>query len=158
MKVKKISMFKAVNGFMALFCAGALYVNYVGVNVISTEKATSSVGNNNFEYQTTESLLSINRNGEKVGVIPTDKSFKFKKNSYIPNLNCNAVAVGVKVVATGTAVAGAGSTILGCGVATGAAAAVLPTAGEVALLGLGGAMAAVGGVVLVATGAGLVLG
>jgi hypothetical protein len=39
---------------MALFCAEAMFFNYCKVNVLSSEKAVSSLNEDSFEYSVTD--------------------------------------------------------------------------------------------------------
>ena len=42
--------FKSLNAIMAVFCAGVMYTNYVGVNVLSPVEAISVVNGDVYEY------------------------------------------------------------------------------------------------------------
>lgn len=97
----KIRLFKIINGTMASLCVGIMLMNHVGIAVLGDDKATSTVGDNIFEYVTTDNLFSIYRNGKFVGQIPTAKKMHFNSNK--PFLQCNAVAIAGKIIAAGVA-------------------------------------------------------
>lgn len=108
-------VFKVINGLMAVFCAGIMYVNHVDVDLLNSENATSSIASDTFSYQSTENSFSFTKNGHLVGWLPTERKINFKSRG--PVLQCNAVVVGAKgIIAGGAALAG------------GAASAVAPTA------------------------------
>ena len=134
---------------MAVFCAGVMYTNYVGVNVLSPVEAVSVVNGDVYEYTSGNNSFSIFKNGELVNRIRANGNVEIKQCN-TPFVGCDAVAVGVQAAQGATITAGgAASTILGSATAVGAAAVELPTAAEVALVGsLSGAMALVGVAVL----------
>lgn len=101
----KSVLFKTINVFLAIFCVGVLYANHVDVNILSNESATSSLGDNSFEYENKENSFLFMKNGELVGCLPTNKKMHF--SSYIPNLRCNAVAIGAKSIAVAGSTAAA---------------------------------------------------
>ena len=43
MKTKQLNLFKLVNVFMVAFCICAVYMNHVGVNVISADAAEAAI-------------------------------------------------------------------------------------------------------------------
>lgn len=126
---------------MAVFCVGTMYINHVGVNVLNSEKAISSIGSDDFEYQSSDNSFSVHKNGTLVGKIPTKQKMKIKSSKAL--LQPHAIAVAGKVIAAGFAAAAAGSTfaagagtaltgaieaIAGAGVVVGAACAEVPGA------------------------------
>lgn len=169
MKIKKISLFKVVNVFMAVFCTGVMYANHVGVNLLSGEEAISLIGNDVFEYQITENTFSVHKNSNLVGTMPTNKKMKFKSSK--PLLQPTAVLIAGKVIAAGiaaaatggsfaaaagAAMAGAMNAIGGAAAATGAAAVALPGAAAVeATIGGAGVAAAAAAAEAAAAGAGI---
>lgn len=91
-------LFKIFNSFVAIFCIGIIYANHVGVNVLSTDKATSSVGNNNFEYKSEENSLSFIKDGKLIGHLPTERKISFSSKG--PILKCNATVIAAKKAIT----------------------------------------------------------
>jgi len=112
MKIKKISLFKSVNVFMAIFCFGAMLYNYCGVNVLTQNKAKSDFNGSSYGYEIQDDLFSISKNGELVGNLQANRKLKFRKSN-LPNLTCNAGAIaGAATIAGVTAtVAGAGAAV-----------------------------------------------
>jgi hypothetical protein len=159
---------------MALFCAGAMFLNYCKVNVLSSEKAVSSLNGESFEYSVSENKFSIARNGKLFGSAKMDRSFRFR--DFMPTLQCNGVAVLGKMVVVGATAAAAGGsfgaafgaagagalqTIIGGAVATGGALANMALPGaEVVAATLGGAgeVAAIAAAEAAAVGAGAIAG
>lgn len=140
----KSNLFKLINGILAVFCVGAMYANHVGVNILSAEKATSSIGNDNFEYQSGENSFSFTKNGKLVGYLPTERKINFK--SYSSILTCNAVVIGVKSVASAGTAAAAGA-VVGAAAPTAALSAVgFGSGGIIAGSIAAGAQAAIGNV------------
>lgn len=137
MQIKKISLFKSVNLFMALFCLGTWACNYCGVNILTQNKAKSDFNGSSYEYQIQDDLFSIFKNDKLVGKLETDRKLEFQKNS-LPNLSCNAAVIG----AAGTVAAATGGAAVAAGTVGGAA---------VTAAGITGAAGAVaGGVAVVA--------
>ena len=149
MESKQLNLFKLVNVFMVAFCICTLFMNYVGVNVISADAATSSVNGNTFEYTTLDNSLVLKKNGNTIGALPTNRKISIRNDNML--FQSNAVVVSGKVMAAvaagGLAAAGPAAIaalqeILGAGFAVftstltipGAAAveATLAGAGEVA--------------------------
>ncbi len=95
----KIRSFKLINGTMALLCVGITLINHVGITVLGDDKATSTVGDNIFEYVTTDNLFSVYKNGEFVGQMPTTRKMHFNSNK--PFLQCNATVIAGKIVQKG---------------------------------------------------------
>ena len=117
----KISWFKSMNAVMTTVCVGFFAVSsgYSNVHILDSNKATSSIRGNNFEFSSNERLFSMRKNGELAGLAITDNGVKFRNS--LPTLHCNAIAViGAIAVGTMTLAAGAG-TVVG-GAVTGAAA------------------------------------
>jgi hypothetical protein len=169
--MKVNNLFKAVNTFMAAFCLAGLASNYCRVKVLSSEKAVSSLNGESFEYSVERNRFSMVRNGKLVGMLPISQNLKFKR--FVPELRCNAIAIGVKaIVVGGTALAGgaglgaaagaAGTTFVadagligGAAMAAGGSVAELPGAAAVAAtLGGAGEVAAAAAVEAAAVGAG----
>lgn len=142
MKFKKINLFNFVNVLMVAFCICAIWMNHVGVKVLNTDTATSSINGDNFEYTVLDNSLEFKKNGELIGFLQTDKKIKFVKDNHALKFNGNAIGVGIAALA-GQAVAGAGATIGGGALAGGAAMLELPgTAAVEATLGGAGVAAA----------------
>lgn len=138
-------------------CLGIIYSNRCEVDVVNENKAVSTLKNATFEYTANNGRFYVSRNGNKVAALNTGDNVKLKQCVNIPQ--CNGVIVAGQAIAGATVTAGgAATTVFGAATTVGAAAATLPTTAEIALLGLTGAMAAVGTVALVATGVGAVLG
>lgn len=102
----KIRSFKLINGTIASLCVGIMLINHVGITVLGDDKATSTVGDNVFEYVTTDNLFSVYKNGEFVGQMPTTRKMHFNSNK--PFLQCNATAIAGKIIAAGVAAQNAG--------------------------------------------------
>lgn len=153
----KSKTFKILNIAMSIICLGVIYSNRCKVDVVNENKAVSTLNNTAFEYTGNDGEFYVSKNGNKVAMLHTGDNVKFKQCMNIPQ--CNGAIVAGQAIAGATVTAGgAASTVFGTATAVGAAAAALPTTAEIALLGLAGAMAAVGTVALVATGVGAVLG
>lgn len=117
-------------------------MNHVGVKVLNTDTATSSINGDNFEYTVLDNSLEFKKNRELIGFLQTDKKIKFVKDNHALKFNGNAIGVGIAALA-GQAVAGAGATIGGGALAGGAAMLELPGAAAVeATLGGAGVAAA----------------
>ncbi len=105
MKVRKIGLFKSINIFMAVFCFLTMLYNHCSVSVLSPNKAESYFGGSSYLYEINDDFFSISKDGKLVGKLKTGRGFEFQKNN-IPNLNCNATAIG----AAGAIAAGFGAT------------------------------------------------
>lgn len=141
----KSVLFKTINVFLAIFCVGVLYANHVDVNILSNESATSSLGDNSFEYENKENSFLFMKNGELVGCLPTNKKMHF--SSYIPNLRCNAVAIGAKSIAVAGSTAAAGA-VVGAAAPTAVLSAIgFGSSGVIAGSAAAAAQAAIGNVV-----------
>ena len=139
---------------MAVFCAGVMCTNYVGVNVLSPIKATSTVNGNVYEYTSENNSFCITKNGELVNRIRANGNVEMKQCN-VPFVGCNVAAV----VAKGATTVAAGTTIAQCAATAGAAAwGAGPTTAEIALLGVTGAVQAVATVTLVFAGVGALIG
>lgn len=137
-------LFKLINSILAMFCAGAMYANHVNVNILSTERATSSISGDNFEYRSEENSFSFIKNGKLIGYLPTDKKINFKSNSSM--LTCAAVAIGAKSIASASTAAVAGA-VAGAAAPTAALSAVgFGSGGVIAGSIAAGAQAAIGNV------------
>ncbi len=99
MKVKKISLFYAVNIFMVVFCIGAMCANHTVLNFLNMEEAKCSIGNDIFEYKATENAFSVHKNGNLVGTMPTNKKMQFKSTKSF--LQPHACVVAGKVISAG---------------------------------------------------------
>lgn len=142
MKFKKINLFNFVNVLMVAFCICAIWMNHVGVKVLNTDTATSSINGDNFEYTVLDNSLEFKKNGELIGFLPTDKKVKFIEDNHLLNFNSNMIGVGIAALA-GQAVAGVGATVGAGALAGGAAMLELPGAAAVeATLGGAGVVAA----------------
>lgn len=153
----KSKLFRIINIAMSVVCLGIIYSNHCKVDIVSENKAVSTLNNADFEYTAKDGKFYVSKNGNKVAVLNTGDNVKLKQCVNIPQ--CNGAIVAGQAIAGATVTAGgAATTVFGAATTVGAAAATLPTTAEIALLGLTGAMAAVGTVALVATGVGAVLG
>ena len=169
----KISWFKSMNTVMTAACIGFFAVSsgYSNVHILDSNKATSNIRGNNFEFSSNERLFSMRKNGELAGLAITDNGVKFRNS--LPTLQCNGIAV-IGAVAVGTMAAGAAFATTVEGAAVGAAAvageaipgaaavaATLGGAGEVAAeaaaVGAGVALAEAGTALLVGAVTGLVI-
>lgn len=145
MKTKQLNLFKLVNMFMVVFCICAIFMNHVGVNVISADAATSSVNGNTFEYATLDNSLMLKKNGNTIGFLPTNKKFSIRNDNLLFHSNATivlgkalaALATGGLAAAGAAAVAGL-QEILGGAFATAVASIELPGGAAVAAT-LGGA-------------------
>lgn len=145
MSFKKLNLFKIVNLFMLAFCVCSLFLNYSVVNVLSVNKATSSIDGNDFEYLTSDNSLEFKKNGKFIGEIPTNKKLSIRNDCMFFNNNAvivlgkitAAVAAGGLAAAGPAAIAGL-QEVLGGAFATAAAAVQLPGEAAVAAT-LGGA-------------------
>lgn len=106
MQVKKPNVFKMVNVFMAVICIITLFANQVNVDVLSEDKATSVIGNDVFEYHSSENTFSLIKNGNLFGTLKTDKKIKFQPSKLM--LKPHAVFIAGKLIAAGFAAAAAG--------------------------------------------------
>ena len=159
----KISWFKSMNAVMTTVCVGFFAVSsgYSNVHILDSNKATSSIRGNNFEFSSNDKVFSMRKNGELAGLAITDHGVKFRNS--LPTLQCNGIAV-IGAVAAGTLAAGAIAGNLVGGAVTGAAAVAgeaIPGAAAVAAT-LGGAgeaaaVAAADAAATAAAGAGAVL-
>lgn len=140
MKMEKLNLFKVVNVLMVVFCVGAAWLNHVGVDVVNSSAATSSVNGGNFEYLTSDDSFMFKKDGKLTGVIPTNKKFTFTNDNLLLNLNSNAIGVGI-AAAAGAAV-NVGETIGGAAIAGGAAMLELPGAAAVEATVAGAGVAA----------------
>ncbi|MDR1627178.1 MAG: hypothetical protein LBR79_00195 [Oscillospiraceae bacterium] len=149
-------LFGLVNGAMVLICAGTMWMNYVGTNVVNSSYAVSEFGGDRYEYRSEGENFCEIKNGKTVGSINLGKNYKFTKN--ILSLKPCAAGVGVAALASGIGVAATGggfaaaaaaagavganavNTIVGGAVAVGAAVAPVAAPGAVAVEAtLGGA-------------------
>ena len=103
---RKFNLFKTINMFMAVFCFCSVCMNHIGVNVLNTNTATSSINGNDFEYETSDSSLVFKKNGQFNGCLPTDKKLSIKNDNMF--FQSNAILVGAKVAA----VAAVGGTLV----------------------------------------------
>ena len=157
MFILKSKSFKILNIAVAIVCLGVIYSNRCKVDIVNENRAVSTLNNATFEYTGDDGEFCVSKNGNKVAMLHTGDNVKFKQCMNIPR--CNGAIVAGQAIAGATVTAGgAATTVFGAATTVGAAAATLPTTAEVALLGLAGAMTAVGTVALVATGVGAVLG
>ena len=101
MKTKKYNLFQLVNSVMAVFCVGTVWMNHVGVSVLNSDTATSSINGNTFEYTTSDNSLMFKKNGDVIGSLPTDKKLSIRNDNML--FQSNAIVV----VAKATAAAGA---------------------------------------------------
>jgi hypothetical protein len=157
---------------MALFCAGAMFLNYCKVNVLSSEKAVSSLNGESFEYSVSDNKFSVARNGKLIGAIPTERNLKFRRFvfEFVPKLGCNATLIFAKALVVGGTAAAAGANFFaaaggafladagaigGAALATGAALVEVPGGAAVAAtLGGAGEIAAAAAAEAAAVGAG----
>lgn len=165
----KISWFKSMNTVMTAACIGFFAVSsgYSNVHILDSNKATSNIRGNNFEFSSNERLFSMRKNGELVGLAITDKQLVLTDK--IRGLNFNGIIVAGAVIAGTMTIGAAAGTTAGAAVAAGATAvetaipggaavaATLGGAGEVAAAAaaaeagmtagqlIGGTLAAVGG-------------
>lgn len=179
--MSKISWFKSMNAVMTTVCVGFFAVSsrYGNVHILDSNKATSNIRGNNFEFSSNERLFSMRKNGELAGLAITDNGVKFRNS--LPTLQCNAIFVGGALIAgtmAGTAALGtvAEATVAGAAAVAGeaipgatAVAATLGGAGEAAAIaaadaaataaaGAGAVLAEVGTALAVGAGVGLILG
>lgn len=103
--VRKLGLFKSVNIIISIFCFVTMLYNYCGVSVLTPNKAKSDFDGSSYLYELKDDFFYISKDGNLVGKLKTGSDFKFQKNS-LPNLNCNAAAIG----AAGAIAAGAGAT------------------------------------------------
>ncbi len=109
MLAKKINLFNVINGVIAIFCAVTLCVNYVSINILNNDRATSKIGDDTFKYQSSNNSFLFIKNDKLTGFIPTDNKLIFK-STFLPSLKCNAAVVVGKGL-----VAGAGALATGAG-------------------------------------------
>ena len=110
MKTKKYNLFQLVNSVMAVFCVGTIWMNHVGVSVLNSDTATSSVNGNTFEYTTSDNSLMFKKNGDVIGSLPTDKKLSIRNDNML--FQSNAIVVVAKATAAAAAGASFGAAIV----------------------------------------------
>ena len=136
----KISWFKSMNAVMTTVCVGFFAVSsgYSNVHILDSNKATSNIRGNNFEFSSNDKVFSMRKNGELAGLAITDKQLVLTNK--IRGLNFNGVVVVGAAAAGAMTWAAAGSTAAGAAVAAGATAVETAIPGGVAVAAtLGGA-------------------
>ena len=130
---------------MAVFCVGTVWMNHVGVSVLNSDTATSSINGNTFEYTTSDNSLVFKKNGDEIGSLPTDKKLSIRNDNMLFQSNASVVLGKVVAAAAAGGMAAAGPAaiaalqeILGAGFAVFASTLTLPGDAAVAAT-LGGA-------------------
>lgn len=138
MKLEKLNLFKVINVFMVVFCACTMWMNGIGVRVVNSGTAVSSMNGTNFEYETLNDSIVFKKDGKWTGSLPTNKKLSIRNDNLF--FQSNAVIVLGKITAAvaagGLAAAGpaaiAGLQEVLCGAfATAAASVTIP--GELAV-------------------------
>lgn len=138
MKMEKLNLFKVVNVFMVVFCACTMWMNGIGVRVVNSDTAVSSMNGTNFEYETLNDSIVFKKDGKWTGSLPTNKKLSIRNDNLFFQSNAvivlgkitAAVAAGGLAAAGPAAIAGL-QEVLGGAFATAAASVTIP--GEVAV-------------------------
>lgn len=96
--------FKLFNSFLSLVCATTMYSNYVSVDVLNENSAKSSIGDHVFEYKNQEGKFCAYKDGEFIGFLPVSMKLKSKKTL----LQTTATITGGKILAAAIAAKAAG--------------------------------------------------
>lgn len=132
MKLKEVSLFKAVNISMAIFCFGAGIYNYCGVNVLTNNQAESDFNGSIYKYEIQNNSFSISKDNELVGNLNVGRNLEFRKNNF-PSLACNAGAIAAAGTIAGSVAAASGaSAAVAAGTVAGNAIAAAQVTGGVA--------------------------
>lgn len=103
MKMEKLNLFKVVNVFMVVFCACTMWMNGIGVRVVNSDTAVSSMNGTNFEYETLNDSIVFKKDGKWTGSLPTNKKLSIRNDNVFFNVNAGVV------VAKAAAAAAAGA-------------------------------------------------
>lgn len=72
-KMEKLNLFKVVNVLMVVFCACTMWMNGIGVRVVNSDTAVSSMNGTKFEYETLNDSIVFKKDGKWTGSLPTNK-------------------------------------------------------------------------------------
>lgn len=158
--MEKLNLFKVVNVLMVVFCACTMWMNGIGVRVVNSDTAVSSMNGTKFEYETLNDSIVFKKDGKWTGSLPTNKKLSIRNDNLFFQSNAvivlgkitAAVAAGGLAAAGPAAIAGL-QEVLGGAFATAAAAAAAADA-AIAAGGVGALMSAFVVPVLVAAGVG----
>lgn len=95
--MEKLNLFKVVNVFMVVFCACTMWMNGIGVRVVNSDTAVSSMNGTNFEYETLSDSIVFKKDGKWTGSLPTNKKLSIRNDNLF--LKGNAAVVSAQVVA-----------------------------------------------------------
>lgn len=107
--LKKIDLFNLFNAVMAVFCIVILSLNYIGCNVLSSQKLDCNIQDNKFSYLSKGNEIIVTKNDNFIGKIKFKDHMLFRSSWKFPGLRCNAIVLAGKIVAAGIAAAVAGS-------------------------------------------------
>lgn len=109
--LKKIDLFNLFNAVMAVFCIVILSLNYIGCNVLSSQKLDCNIQDNKFSYLSKGNEIIVTKNDNFIGKIKFKDHMLFRSSWKFPGLRCNAIVLAGKIVAAGIAAAVAGSSV-----------------------------------------------